>query len=245
MIRMSETRFPADAVILAAGLGTRLRPLTQTVAKPLVKVGGVPLIERAIRAGMAEGVGRFVVNAHYLADQVADEVSRLARDLPDASFALSLEKDLLLGTGGGVARALRQTRGDSVLVLNADSFWLPQSDRPLARLMNAFVESDALAALLCVDPSRSSGLKRSHDFCLDPRRRLTADRGAPVLFAGAALYARALFADAPEGAFAIQELWAQAEQQGRMIGARLDADWFHVGDLEGLRAAEARLGAAE
>lgn len=224
-------RFP-DVMLLAAGLGTRLRPLTDTLPKPLVPVAGVPLIERVMANARAEGARRFVANAHYRADQVLAHFGGLLK--------VSRE-ETLLGTGGGVRQALPMLHSDPFFVMNTDAFWAAGSDAPLER-MRARYSTPADVVLLCVHPSRATGFARSHDFCLDPMGRVTRDYGAPVIYGGVALLGAALFADAPDGAFSLTDLFDAALERETLHGVVLDAPWYHVGDPAALAEAERRLG---
>lgn len=236
-----KTRFPPDAILLGAGLGTRLRPLTETRPKPLVPVAGLPLIERVIAPLVAEGVTRFAVNAHHHAEQMAAAVSALPMRFPGCGFALSEERAQLLDTGGGAKKALDLTQSDPVLVANTDAFWRREDDAPLAR-MAARMDGDPEAiVLLCAHPARSHGFRRSHDFCLDPRGAITLDTGLPVIFAGLTLVGRHWFADAPDTPFSLIRLWKRAQDDGRLRGVLLDAPWFHVGDPQALAEAETAL----
>ena len=227
----SETsRFP-DVMLLAAGLGTRLRPITDTVPKALVPVAGVPLIERVINNARAEGAKRFVANAHYRADQLLAHFGGLLK--------VSRE-DELLDTGGGVKRALPMLHSDPILVMNTDAFWPAGSDAPLARLLARYRDM-AEMVLLCVHPRDASGFARSHDFCLAPSGAITRDYGAPVIYGGVAVMGKALFADTPDGAFSLNDLFDACLERETLFGVALNAPWFHVGDPAGLAAAEARL----
>lgn len=224
-------RFP-DVMLLAAGLGLRLRPLTETIPKPLVPVAGTPLIERVMANARAEGAKRFVANAHHLPEQVL------------AHFAGGLKisrEETLLGTGGGVKYALPMLHADPFFVMNTDAFWPAGSDTPLTRMIAKFASGDADIVLLCVHPSRATGFARSHDFCLDPFGRVTRDYGAPVIYGGVALVAKSVFADTPDGAFSFYPLIEAALDRERLLGVALDAPWHHVGDPAGLAAAEAAL----
>lgn len=223
-------RFP-DVMLLAAGLGTRLRPLTETLPKPLVPVAGIPLIERVMANARAEGATRFVANAHYRADQVLAHFGGLLK---------VNREETLLGTGGGVKAALPMLHSDPVLVMNTDAFWPAGTDQPLAR-MQARYGGEGDIVLLCVQPHRAHGFARSHDYCLDPMGRVTRDYGAPIIFGGVALLGRALFADSPDGAFPLDLLFDAALEEERLFGVVLDAPWFHVGDAAGLAAAERAL----
>jgi MurNAc alpha-1-phosphate uridylyltransferase len=220
-------RFP-DVMLLAAGLGTRLRPLTDSLPKPLVPVRGTPLIEHVMAAARAEGATRFVANAHYRADQLLAHFGGLLK--------VNREEELL-GTGGGVRAALPMLHSDPVFVMNTDAFWRAGSDRPLGRMLERFAEGDIV--LLCVQPRRASGFSRSHDFCLDPTGTVTRDYGAPIIYGGVALIGKATFDGAPDGAFSLTRLFDAALEAERLKGVVLDADWFHVGDAAGLAAAEA------
>lgn len=228
----SNARFP-DVMLLAAGLGTRLRPVTETLPKPLVPVAGVPLIERIMANARAEGATRFVANAHYRADRLLAHFGGLLKVNREAE---------LLGTGGGVKAALPMLHSDPFFVMNTDAFWPAGSDAPLQRMQARHAETDDIV-LLCVQPHRASGFGRSHDFCLDPMGRITLDYGAPVIYAGVALMGRSLFDETPDGAFSLNRLFEAALERESLKGVVLDAPWFHVGDPEALAAAERALGA--
>ncbi len=223
-------RFP-DVMLLAAGLGTRLRPLTETMPKPLVPVAGVPLIERIMDAAKAEGAKRFTANAHHHADQVLAHFGGLLK--------VSRE-DELLGTGGGVKRALPMLHSDPFFVMNTDAFWPAGSDAPLGRMIERF-HDEAEMVLLCVHPRNATGFARSHDFCLSPQGLVTRDSGAPVIYGGVALVGKALFEAMPNGAWSLNDLFEQCIDRETVAGVALDAPWFHVGDPQALAEAERRL----
>jgi MurNAc alpha-1-phosphate uridylyltransferase len=228
---MSENqRFP-DVMLLAAGLGTRLRPLTDTVPKPLVPVAGVPLIERIMDAAKVEGAKRFTANAHYRADQILAHFGGLLK--------VSREEELL-GTGGGVKRALPMLHSDPFFVMNTDAFWPVGSDAPLGRMIERF-RDDAELVLLCVHPRDATGFGRSHDFCLSPQGLVTRDYGAPVIYGGVALLGKQLFDDTPDGAWSLNDLFERCIEREKIFGVALDAPWFHVGDPDALAEAERRL----
>lgn len=225
-----NARFP-DVMLLAAGLGTRLRPLTDSLPKPLVPVAGRPLIERVMDDARAEGATRFLANAHYRADQLLAHFGGLLKVNREAT---------LLGTGGGVKAALPMLHSDPFFVMNTDAFWPPGADRPLAR-MRAAHGGERDITLLCIQPHRAAGFARSHDFCLAPDGKVTRDYGAPVIYGGVALLGRSLFEDTPDGAFSLNLLIDAALEDERLKGVVLDALWFHVGDAAGLAAAEKAL----
>lgn len=219
-------------MLLAAGFGTRLQPLSQTMPKPLVPVAGIPLIERVMANARAEGASHFVANAHYLADQLL------------AHFAGGLKfsrEESLLGTGGGVKRALPMLQSDPFFVMNTDAFWPLGHDTPLARMMARFDAGGTDMVLLCVHPGRAKGFARSHDFCLDPHGRVTRDTGAPVIYGGVALVARSILANTPDGPFSFYPLIEAALDRKTLKGVALNAPWYHVGDITGLTEAEADL----
>ena len=229
-------RFP-DVMILAAGLGTRMRPLTDATPKPLLKLAGKPLLDRVASLAHAEGATRFVVNAHHHVEQMKPHVMALDASIAGTHFELSVE-ETLLNTGGGLKAALPLLEGDPILVTNSDSLWLT-GDTPLTRMIDAY---DGRIVLLCVHPFRAAGFtRRSHDFCLAPDGEVTNDRGAPVIYAGVALIPRALVEAAPDGPFSLFDLFDAALQRGELRGVALGSQWLHIGDPEALTAAEARL----
>ena len=219
-------------MLLAAGLGTRLRPITETLPKPLVPVAGMPLIERIMANARAEGAQRFVANAHYRADQILAHFGGLLK--------VSREDDLL-GTGGGVKRALPMLHSDPILVMNTDAFWPAGSDAPIGRMLARYRGGEAEMVLLCVHPRDATGFGRSHDFCLSPQGLVTRDYGAPVIYGGVALMGKRLFEDTPDEPFSLNALFENCLERETLFGVALDAPWFHVGDPEALAAAEQRL----
>jgi N-acetyl-alpha-D-muramate 1-phosphate uridylyltransferase len=230
-------------MLLAAGLGTRMRPLTDTLPKPLIPVAGQPLIDRVVQNAIAEGIKRFTINVHYLPDLLASHIDVLSKAHPQAAFFASDERQELLDTGGGIKKALGTLQTDPVLVMNTDAFWPMGSDAPLARMVAAYIENKADIVLLCAQPFRASGFRRSHDFCLSPKGEITNDYGAPVIYAGVALIARALIASVEQERFSLTRLFDAAQQKGALFGTMLNAPWFHVGDPQGLSEAEKALGA--
>lgn len=237
-----DSAIPAPPVILlAAGLGTRMAPLTDTLPKPLIKVAGKSLLDRVIANFMAEGCTHFVVNGHHHLDQMQSHVAGLSQKFPDADFQFSPEPDKLLNTGGGAKKALGFIAGDPVLVANTDAFWVAGEDRPIARLQNLHTQKSGVT-LLCAHPRLSTGFRRTHDFCLAPDGAITNDRGVPVIYAGVALLNRAEFADTPDGPFSLADILFRAQEQNRLWGIRLDAHWLHVGDPEAITDATVVLG---
>lgn len=219
-----------DVMLLAAGLGTRMRPLTFEMPKALIEVAGKPLIDHVIDAALAEGCTRFVVNAHHKADQIAAHVEKLERGLPDIAFAVSYEKERLLDTGGGLRKALPLLGTDPVLAMHTDSFWLAGHDRPISRMVEAFSRGNAYVVLLCVLPDHAKGYLKGADFLLSGDGTISKTTGRPVVFAGAALIARDLAAKGPDVPFPLQRHFEAAREAGRLRGVAIATDWYHVGD---------------
>ena len=236
----TDARFRPDVMLLAAGLGTRLRPLTDTLPKPLIEVVGIALLDRVIGEATAEGFSHFVFNAHHHAPLLHAHIAALARRRADLRFRLSEEAERL-DTGGGVKRALPLLDGDPILVMNTDAFWPAGADAPLQQLLARHATGGAEIVLLCVQPRRAIGFRRSHDFCLDPRGRITRDAGQPVIYAGVALIDRGLIQAVPDAIFSLYPLFEAALERETLAGVVLDAPWLHVGDPEALAAAEAFL----
>jgi MurNAc alpha-1-phosphate uridylyltransferase len=225
-------------MVLAAGLGTRLRPVTETIPKPLVEINGRPLIDHALDRLSLAGIERVVVNIHYKAGMMAEHLTR--RDHPQIELS---EESELLDTGGGVARAL-PLLGEVFFVVNGDVFWLDSRDPALLRLAGAFDPADMDAVLLLQPTGTAVGYEGSGDYFLDalgtPRRRCEREV-APYLFAGIQLLHRRLFDAAPGRVFSLVGLFDRAEAAGRLSAIVHDGEWYHVGTPEGLAAARERL----
>ncbi len=228
---------PKRAMVLAAGLGKRMRPLSVTTPKPLIEVNGRALIDYGLDALERAGVEEVVVNVHYLPDLVATHVGR--RRQP--RIVVSDERAALLDTGGGIARALPSLGRDPFYVLNSDSFWI-EGARPNLDWLARGWRDDAMDALLLVAPTvRAIGYADRGDFRMDPAGRLIrrAEREvAPFVYAGAAILHPRLFDDSPEGAFSLNLLFKRAMESGRLFGVRLDGLWLHIGTPEAIGEAE-------
>ncbi|HWM80801.1 MAG TPA: nucleotidyltransferase family protein [Pseudolabrys sp.] len=231
---------PRHAMVLAAGFGTRMRPLTDDRPKPLVAVDGKPLIDHVLDRLADAGVESAVVNVHYRADQLERHLA--ARTAP--RIVISDERAQVLGTGGAVVKALPHL-GDAPFVhINSDTIWIDGAAANLERLAQAF-DAGAMDALLLLAPTAGSiGYDGRGDFIMAADGRLTR-RGesevAPFVFAGVAILSPALFAGAPEGPFALTMLFDRAAEAGRLYGLRLDGVWMHVGTPEAIVAAEAAI----
>jgi N-acetyl-alpha-D-muramate 1-phosphate uridylyltransferase len=225
-------------MVLAAGLGTRLRPITDTLPKPLVELNGRTLLDHAIDRLADAGVEHVVVNTYYMAAMVA---ARLAlRKAPRIEISQEAE---LLETGGGVANAL-PSLGELFFVVNADVFWLDGKDPALLRLARAFDPERMDAVLLLQHTVSAIGYDGSGDYLLDPvgkpRRRREREM-APFLFAGVQLLHRRLFDGWTERSFSLVRLYDRAEEAGRLHAVVHDGEWYHIGTPAGLAATRERL----
>lgn len=225
-------------MVLAAGLGTRMRPITDRIPKPLVPVAGKPLIDHAIDRLAEAGVKRVVVNLHYKADMVARHLA--ARQTP--TIALSREDDLL-ETGGGILKAL-PLLDDAFYVVNSDVLWLDGKIAALRRLARAW-DPERLDAMLLVQRTTSAlGYEGPGDFFVDAwgaLRRRREREVAPHLFAGVQILHRRLFDGCTPGKFSLNPLWDRAIAAGRLAAIVHDGEWYHIGTPEGLALAEERL----
>jgi N-acetyl-alpha-D-muramate 1-phosphate uridylyltransferase len=229
---------PRSAMVLAAGLGTRLRPVTETIPKPLIEINGRTLLDHAIDRLALVGVERVVVNAHHKAEMIAAQLSR--RDTPRIEISREPE---LLDTGGGVKQAL-PLLDDAFFVINSDVFWLDSTEPALLRLADSFDPDHTDAALLLQRTVTAVGYEGSGDYFLDasgkPRRR-GEHEVAPYLFAGIRLLHRRLFDGIPDRIFSIVPLFDRAERAGRLRAIVHDGEWYHIGAPEGLAATRERL----
>jgi N-acetyl-alpha-D-muramate 1-phosphate uridylyltransferase len=240
----SLSQVPNSAIVLAAGLGTRMRPYNGAIPKPLVAVGGKALIDYALDRLAECGVERAVVNVHHLADALERHLA--ARQRP--AVLISDERGALLGTGGGIANALPKLGAGPFFLVNSDTLWLDGKKPNFARLADTF-DAGAMDALLLLAPTVGSiGYAGKGDFALlsDGRlhRRTGADAAVPYVYAGAAILAPALFAEAPAGAFPLTHSFDEAARSGRLFGLPLEGLWMHVGTPEAVAAADAALARA-
>jgi len=224
-------------MVLAAGLGVRMRPLTDTMPKPLVPVAGKPLIDHVLDRLAQVGVDRAVVNVHYLADLIERHLASRTRP----QIVLSDERGLLLGTGGGIKHALPHLDAAPFYLINSDTIWIEGVKSNLTRLAEAFNPAEMDALLLLAPAAGSIGYSGRGDFSMaqDARLRRRGEREVvPFVYAGTAILAPALFADAPAGEFPLTALFDRAAEQGRLFGLRLEGLWMHVGTPEAIAAAE-------
>ena len=231
------TSSPKTAMVLSAGLGTRMRPLTDKMPKPMVEVAGKPLIDHVLDRLAEAGVERAVVNVHHFAEQIERHLA--ARTKP--KIVISDERGLLLGTGGAVVKALPELGAAPFFHINSDTLWVDGVQPNLARLADAFDAAAMDAALLLATAAGSIGYAGRGDyaFAADGRLRRRGERKvAPFVFAGAAILSPALFKDAPPGEFPLPLLFDRAEGQGRLFGLRLEGLWMHVGTPDAIALAE-------
>ena len=227
------------AMILAAGLGKRMRPLTASQPKPMVRVAGKPLIDHALDRLSSAGVTKAVVNVHYLADALEAHV--VGRTSP--TITISDERDQLLETGGGMTKALPQLP-DPFFSLNADNIWL-DGPRDAFQDLSAQWDAQKMDALLLVVPhARAANFSGPGDFHMDAegllsRRKL--GRIAPFIFTGIQLISHRLLRDAPVGPFSTNMLWDRAIEEGRLFGASFTGQWFEVGTPQAIGPTEEAL----
>ncbi|WP_163272471.1 nucleotidyltransferase family protein [Chelativorans alearense] len=236
---------PQKAMMLAAGLGTRMRPLTETTPKPLVPVAGKPLIDWGLDALQRAGVAEAVVNIHHLPDLMTAHLGR--RTAP--RITISDERDMLLDSGGGVVKALPLLGMEPFLVLNADTFWIDRSEPNLGRLALAWDVARMDILMLLADPASATGHTGKVDFTMDEEGRLKRARNGEggFIYAGAFIVHPRLFAGAPAGPHSLNMQFDQAAASGRFFGLPLDGHWITVGTPGAIAPAEAalrRLGAA-
>ncbi|WP_448203572.1 nucleotidyltransferase family protein [Azospirillum sp. sgz302134] len=227
-------------MVMAAGLGLRMRPLTLERPKPLIPVLGKPMLDHALDRLEEAGVRSAVVNSHYKGDMIAAHLK--ARSKP--AIALSPE-DVLLETGGGVKKALPLLGADPIFVVNADILWLDGPSPALARLARHWNPEEMDALLLLMATTKAVGYDGRGDYHMDPLGRLTRRAEmeiAPFVYAGVQIVKPELFAaDTPDGAFSTNLIWNRAQEAGRLFGLNHDGLWFHIGTPDALTEAEEML----
>jgi MurNAc alpha-1-phosphate uridylyltransferase len=240
MVQSRPTVIPRRAMILAAGLGTRMRPLTDGTPKPLVVVGGKALIDHVLDRLAAVGVETAVVNVHHFADQLERHLK--PRRVP--KIVISDERKELLGTGGAVVKALPQLDNQPFFHVNSDTLWIDGVKPNLERLAATFDPDSMDALLLLAATATSVGYSGAGDYAMaaDGRLRPRPERElVPFVYSGVAILNPALFAGAPQSAFALTQLFNRAAEAGRLHGLRLEGVWMHVGTPDAIAAAEAAI----
>jgi N-acetyl-alpha-D-muramate 1-phosphate uridylyltransferase len=233
-----------SAMILAAGLGTRMRPITDKIPKPLVEVAGKPLIAYGLEALEKLGIHRIVVNVHYLAPLLTEWLSAW----PGADIRISDETDELLDSGGGVVKALPVLGSDPFLVLNADTFWIEDPDAKrgnLALMVDRFDPESMDILLMTARLDQATGHTGAGDFTVDPAGRLVRYKGVgePVIYAGAIILHPRIFAGITEPKFSINRCFDDAASAGRLFGAPMKGHWLTVGTPEAIGEAESAMSA--
>jgi MurNAc alpha-1-phosphate uridylyltransferase len=240
---MTARQRPTTAFVLAAGLGTRMRPLTDRMPKPLVSLAGRPLLDHVLDRLADAGITKAIVNVHYLADQI--EVHVAYRAMP--AITISDERSVLLETGGGVVHALPMLGASPFVIHNSDSVWIDHDNGNLNRMLNTWNDECMDSLMLLAPVAATIGYDGRGDFDILPDGRL-ARRGAapsaPYVFAGVSIAHPRLFSEAPTGPFSLNELWDRAIEHGRLFGIPLEGLWMHVGTPEALTEAEAAIAAA-
>ena len=229
-----------QAMIMAAGLGTRMRPLTNDRPKPLVTVAGKALIDHDLDRLVAAGVKRAVVNLHYKADMLKAHLARRR----DIEIAWSDETGELLGTGGGVAHALTQFDNKPFFILNSDSIWVEGVSSALDHMIEMWDPARMDGLLLMASMVTAMGYEGRGDFVLDAEGHVARpgeNALTPFAYPGVQIVHPRLFANAPKGAFSTNLLWDRAIAAGRLFGTRLDGVWIHVGTPQARDEAEAYL----
>lgn len=229
------------AMILAAGLGKRMRPLTAAQPKPLVRVAGKAMIDHALDKLAEAGVARAVVNVHYLADALEAHV----KERKHPQIAISDEREMLLETGGGLAKA--HTAGllpDPFFCLNSDNLWLDGPKDAFHDLSQAWDAQRMDALLLLVPHTGAHNYRGKGDFSMDASGRISrrkSGRIAPFIFSGIQIVSHRLLRDAPEGPFSTNVLWNRSIKEGRLYGLAFTGDWFEVGDPSAIAPTEAAI----
>lgn len=229
------------AMVMAAGLGTRMRPLTDNRPKPLVEVAGKPLIEYAFDKLRLAGVSKAVVNVHYLPEQVETYVADCVRDL---DITISDERALLLETGGGLVQALPLLGGDPFFCINSDAIWTDSELDGLTRLAQAWDRETMDGLLLLVPRARAYSHRGNGDFSIDDKGRPVrrgAAQDAPYVYTGIQLLSRVFLNDAPIGPFSTNILWDRSIAKGRLFALEHLGDWFDIGSPAAIAPTEEAL----
>ena len=232
---------PHTAMVMAAGLGKRMRPLTTTRPKPLIEVNGKALLDHVLEKLRVAGVKKVVVNVHYLADALEAHLRSRPHEL---EVVISDERDLLMETGGGLVQAAPLIDADPFLALNSDNLWIDGPADSLKLLASQWDDSRMDALLLLVPQARALNHKGVGDFHMDRAgriRRRAKSHVAPFVFTGIQIVSKRLLRDAPEGPFSTNILWDRAIEEGRCFGAVHQGLWFDVGTPQSIQLTETAL----
>jgi MurNAc alpha-1-phosphate uridylyltransferase len=231
---------PDTAMVFAAGLGTRMRPISDTIPKPLVRVAGKPMIDHCLDLFVTAKVPRAIVNVHYLADRI--ETHLAGRTSPE--IVISDERAHLLDQGGGIRKVLPLFEGKPFYLCNTDAFWIEGPLSNIQRLADAWDPARMDALLLVAAASASVGVDWPGDFTMDPQGVLTRrdERDvAPFVYSGVGIIKSELFATETRDVFPLAPFFFAAAEQGRLHGLRLDGVWLHVGTPAAIAQAEAAI----
>ncbi|WP_395627997.1 nucleotidyltransferase family protein [Sphingorhabdus sp.] len=230
------------AMIMAAGKGTRMMPLTADRPKPLVEVGGVALLDHVLDHLRDAGVGKIVVNAHYRADQIEAHLSAHATDF---DVSISDERDLLRDTGGGLVQASPMILDDPFICVNADNWWTNDGENAISRLMAHWDAARMDVLMLLVPLATAYNSQGTGDFHMDADGRLSrrvGDAPAPYVWTGIQLLSKKLVIAPPSDVFSTNVFWDRAIAEGRCMGLVHEGMWFDVGYPAAIAATEERLG---
>jgi MurNAc alpha-1-phosphate uridylyltransferase len=236
-----DAKVPATAMIMAAGLGKRMRPLTATKPKPLIEVSGKALLDHVLERLRVAGVKKVVVNVHYLADALEAHLATRPHGL---DVVISDERGQLMETGGGLVKALPLVDCDPFPALNSDNLWIDGPADTIKLLASQWDDSKMDALLLLVPQARALNHRGMGDFHMDRAgriRRRERSRVAPFVFTGIQMVSKRLLRDAPEGPFSTNILWDRAIEEGRAFGAVHQGLWFDVGTPQSIPMTEAAL----
>jgi MurNAc alpha-1-phosphate uridylyltransferase len=228
---------PPKVMVFAAGLGARMRPLTDTIPKPLIKVAGKPMIDHMLDRFTRAGVRTAIVNVHHLADQIETHLATRK----DPKILISDERDELLDQGGGIAKALSLLGREPFFLCNTDALWIEGPRQNLHRLAEAWDPIAMDILLLVAATTASIGVDWTGDFLMDADGRLTRRAEcevAPFVYAGVGIIKPELFAVETRKIFPLAPLFFEAAQKGRLFGQRLDGFWLHVGAPQVIAEAE-------
>lgn len=231
---------PKRGMILAAGLGTRMRPLTDDRPKPLVEVGGRSLLDHAIDRFKAAGIKQILVNVHYKGEMVIAHLKKRT----DVEITIQDEREKLLDTGGALKRALPFFKGEPVFTYNSDSIWLEGFGSNLARMAKRWDDAEMDCLMLMAPTFNALGFEGRGDFTMDPLGRLTRrqpQRVAPFAWPGIQIIHPRLIERGTGDVFSTNRLWDIAIEEGRLFGIRLDGKWMHIGTPEARDEAEVLL----
>ena len=229
------------AMIMAAGLGKRMRPLTESRPKPLVEVAGKAMIDHCFEKLVEAGIGKAVVNVHYLADMMEAHLAALPYPI---EIRVSDEREQLLETGGGLVQAEPLIEEDVFFCINSDNLWTDGPTNSLRQLAQAWDEDRMDALLLLIPREAAHNYKGDGDFHLDEEKRISRklpDQKAPLIYSGIQLISKRLLRDAPTGPFSTNIFWERAIGEGRLFGAVHEGQWFEVGSPQAIAPTEAAL----